>query len=123
MSPQLPEREIIGDRVNELINTKEDNTLEILKAYAKALINKLAAIYQSDSMQFDYSVLEIPEKDLTTYIEDLIEHTYTQAIQSVRERIKELPNKVTYADYYEAPDFKEGYMCALDDLLKGPRST
>jgi hypothetical protein len=57
--------------------------LERCQREAKEQTSKLAAAYQSDSMEFDYSVLEIPEKDLQTYVSEAIANTLKQAAEAL----------------------------------------
>ena len=80
------------------------NTLERLRAEAKE--KATSSSYQNyDGKLKNYTFKE-------ENLDHLIEHTHTQTIQSVRERIEGMRYPA------EFPDFDGGYNSALDDLLK-----
>ena len=86
-------------------------------------ISKLASAYQSDSMEFDYSVLEIPEKDLTTFIEDIILHTIEQTIKEGELEIEVLRTQNENSVDYECGESwsTHGYPKALTDIQRALR--
>jgi len=85
------------------------NTLERLKTEARDELKEEVRLLVVKAWREEQSVTSAVDE-----IMKLIEHTHTQTIQSVRERVKKLRPQ----NYLGRMGYMEGYDNALDDLLK-----